>query len=320
MINYIKIRENTRQFLATTSLYVEEFDVLLPYFVSEWYKFYRQYKTNGERRKAPNSNPMKDTKTLPTVEDKLFFILSYLKNNTLQNFHGISFGMSQGKASRWIKILKETLEVALSKMGVLPNREGQALASIIEDLGIKTVLQDATERGIQRNKDQGVQEDEFSGKAHDHNIKNHIVSTKDQEVIFLGYTCSGSVSDKKIVDEAELTFPKGIYLMDDRGYQGYNPEAVHVQRPIKKPKNREYTKLKKWFNKTVSSVRISVEHVMSGVKRCRIVKERCRYYSRDFRDSIILLCTALHNLRVRSPYRNYDTPTSRLWGTRLTHA
>jgi hypothetical protein len=220
MINYIKIRENTRQFLATTSLYVEEFDVLLPYFVSEWYKFYRQYKTNGERRKAPNSNPMKDTKTLPTVEDKLFFILSYLKNNTLQNFHGISFGMSQGKASRWIKILKETLEVALSKMGVLPNREGQALASIIEDLGIKTVLQDATERGIQRNKDQGVQEDEFSGKAHDHNIKNHIVSTKDQEVIFLGYTCSGSVSDKKIVDEAELTFPKGIYLMDDRGYQG----------------------------------------------------------------------------------------------------
>lgn len=313
MINYTKIRENSTQFLAITSLYVEEFDALLPYFAQEWYKYYRQYRVDGQRRKAPFGNPMKDTKTLPTVEDKLFFILSFLKTNSLQNFHGANFDMTQGKASRWIKILKEILKEAFSKMNVLPNRNGQALRGIIENLGVKSVLQDATERSIQKNNDQGVQEDEFSGKAHDHDVKNHIVSTEYQEVIFLGYSYEGSVSDKKIADESELTFPVGIYLIDDKGYIGYNPEGVHIQRPIKKPKNGEYTLLQKWFNKAISTIRIPIEHVMSGIKRCRIVKERCRYYSRNFRDTVMLLCTALHNLRVRSPYRDYNTPFSRLW-------
>jgi len=37
---------------------------------------------------------------LPTPEDRLFFVLTYLKTYTLQVVHGRLFGMVQGKANQ----------------------------------------------------------------------------------------------------------------------------------------------------------------------------------------------------------------------------
>ena len=51
--------------------------------------------------------------------------------------------------------------------------------------------------------------------------------------------------------------------------------------------------------------RRAVEHAISGVKRCRIVKERCRNFAARFRDQVMLTCTGLHNLRVSNPQRGY---------------
>jgi hypothetical protein len=39
---------------------------------------------------------------LPTPEDRLFFLLTYLKTYTLQVVQGRLFGMVQGKANQWI--------------------------------------------------------------------------------------------------------------------------------------------------------------------------------------------------------------------------
>lgn len=50
---------------------------------------------------------------LPTLEDKLFFILCYLKTNNLQEVHGALFGMSQPKANLWIHRLLPLVEQAL---------------------------------------------------------------------------------------------------------------------------------------------------------------------------------------------------------------
>ncbi|KAA6321567.1 hypothetical protein EZS27_028796, partial [termite gut metagenome] len=40
--------------------------------------------------------------SLPTVEDKLFFILVFMKTNPLQEHHAAGFGISQPKANMFI--------------------------------------------------------------------------------------------------------------------------------------------------------------------------------------------------------------------------
>lgn len=76
--------------------------------------------------------------------------------------------------------------------------------------------------------------------------------------------------------------------------------------PFKKPRNGELTEIQKWFNQFVSQRRIVVEHAIRGIKRCRIVQHACRLKGYWIRDQIMNICTALHNLRVRSPLREYE--------------
>jgi hypothetical protein len=62
-------------------------------------------------------------------------------------------------------------------------------------------------------------------------------------------------------------------LFQDTGFQGYKPEHAETYQPKKKPKGKEPTEEEKTENTMIASIRILVEHVISGVKRCRIVKE-----------------------------------------------
>ena len=65
---------------------------------------------------------------LPTPEDRLFFILTYLKTYALQVVQGRLFGMVQGKANQWIHVLLPALLAALRTLGDAPARSLTALA------------------------------------------------------------------------------------------------------------------------------------------------------------------------------------------------
>lgn len=164
MMNYFKIRNKTTQFESVTGLKLEEFDKLLPVFTEEWRNFYRIHTIEGKKRKGPISSPLKDTKSLPSVAEKLFFILVYLKNYSLQEMLGASFGVSQSQASKWQKVLTPLLNNTLESLNLLPAREGQKVAPILEELGENLCFQDATERLINRPKDDSTQEKFYSGK------------------------------------------------------------------------------------------------------------------------------------------------------------
>ncbi len=163
-MNYFKIRNRTKQFESVTGLKLEEFEKLLPVFTDKWRNFYRIHTIEGKKRKGPISNPLKDTKSLSTVAEKLFFILVYLKNYSLQEMLAASFDISQSQASKWRKILTPLLCDTLKSLKVLPVREGQKVASILEKLGEKICFQDATERLINRPADDSTQEKFYSGK------------------------------------------------------------------------------------------------------------------------------------------------------------
>jgi hypothetical protein len=157
---------------------------------------------------------------------------------------------------------------------------------------------DATDRNIQRPKNDEEQEDKYSGKQRCHTIKNTCVSNERSEILYLGYTYSGRVHDKKMVDEERLRFPDNSFLWKDLGYHGYLPNNVHCFEPHKKLKNEELTKIQKLENQAIASVRIVVEHAIGGLKRCRICKEIIRIYDANIRDRIIETCAALHNFRL----------------------
>ncbi len=64
------------------------------------------------------------------------------------------------------------------------------------------------------------------------------------------------------------------------------------------------------LNRILSGVRVQVEHVIAGVKRCRIVKDVLRNTKEGVSDLVMEIACALHNLRVtwRRPL-----PTVDLW-------
>src|SRR5690242_7758138 len=65
---------------------------------------------------------------LPTPEDRLLFILAYVKTYSLQVVQGRLFGMGQSKANQWIHVLLPVLLAALRTLGDAPARSLTALA------------------------------------------------------------------------------------------------------------------------------------------------------------------------------------------------
>ena len=94
----------------------------------------------------------------------MFFLLDYLKNNPLQTFNGVAFGVSQPKVSQIIPVLLTIFDQTLKQMGLSPCRDGEVLQSLLSPHPQKVFTYDGMERGIQRNLDLAAQKEEYSGK------------------------------------------------------------------------------------------------------------------------------------------------------------
>lgn len=129
-------------------------------------------------------------------------------------------------------------------------------------------------------------------------MKNVVITDEKRKVVFLSDTYEGRVHDKTIADDERYQVPEGSQLYQDMGFQGFQMEGVEIMQPKKKPKGEELTDEEKEKNREISSVRIGVEHVINGIKRCRILKEKCRLWRDDVRDKLMETCCGLHNFRV----------------------
>jgi hypothetical protein len=96
------------------------------------------------------------------MEDKLFFILNYLKTNNLQTVQGAFFGISQPKANVWIHCLHPILNQSLAALGELPARKMEDVS--FDDTEMALYFHDGTERPIQRPCDPDHQRLYYSGK------------------------------------------------------------------------------------------------------------------------------------------------------------
>lgn len=133
-----------------------------------------------------------------------------------------------------------------------------------------------------------------------------MVNTHSQKVVCP--TQPGKKHDKKVTDEAAIRYPLNATLGKDTGFQGYEPLGVLTWQPKKKPKGQALSVADQCLNQTLSAGRIIIEPSLSGVKRCRIVKDVLRNTKAGFSDLVMEVACALHNLRVafRHPVPSLD--------------
>jgi len=92
-MKYDKVRRNPKQLLSLPGFTLAEFEAFVPTFGYHWDEYYSHFTLKGKLRLRISYN--RKSSQLPLINDKLLFILSYLKNNPLQEYHGATYGMTQ---------------------------------------------------------------------------------------------------------------------------------------------------------------------------------------------------------------------------------
>ena len=127
---FADLQPRPTELLDLTSLTVEEFQQLGPPFEAAFQAHMAQWRFDGQPRTARRYSTYK-TCPLPTPEDRLLFILTYLKTYPLQVVQGRLFGMDQSKANQWLHVLLVVLQATLRALGDAPSRSLQELAQRI---------------------------------------------------------------------------------------------------------------------------------------------------------------------------------------------
>jgi hypothetical protein len=145
-LRFTELQSRPIEFLDFTSVTLDEFQQLVPLFEAAFQSRMAVWRMDGKPRTARRFTVYK-TCPLPTPEDRLFFLLTYLKTYTLQVVHGRLFGMVQGKANQWIHVLLPALLAALRTLGDAPARSLTALAQRlgVSEADVATVVTPLTE-------------------------------------------------------------------------------------------------------------------------------------------------------------------------------
>jgi len=300
---------NPIRFVAMTGYVLEDFLGLLPYFEKAHHQYFSKHDTTGKRKKQQRKFVIYHNSPLPTVADRLAFILSFTKLNPIQEQHADWFNMTQKQCNEFIHSLTIVLEDALEDACAMPATTAEGLVGKLAIEGEILLMHDGTEREIPRPVDDEGQKENYSGKKKRHTLKNGVIISTICLILFVGATVSGSTHDKKIADLQYLDVLAGavakIILLQDTGYQGFAPDGIRIVQPLKKPKGKELTQAQKDENRAISTVRIMVEHAIGSTKRYRIVKDECRLRKNKYPYKIFAICAALHNFRVERKPFNY---------------
>jgi len=131
-VRFADVQFRPAEFLNLTSLTLEEFQVLVAPFEAAFQDHMAAWRLDGKPRTARRFTVYR-TCPLATPEERLFFVLTYLKTAAVQGVQGRLFGLGQSKANQWIHVLLPALLAALRTLGDAPAR---SLAALAQRLGV----------------------------------------------------------------------------------------------------------------------------------------------------------------------------------------
>src|SRR5258706_4307340 len=161
----LQIRDD-RQMKALTGLSQAQFDPLLSAFSNLYrttqQKTYEEGVAAGTRRRHPGGG---SKGKLPTMAEKLQFVLYYYQTYPTFDVLGTQFGMARSKAHENLHKLSPILYDTLVYLELMPYRElttPEELKAALQ--GGDRLLIDATERAYHRSQEDAKQREDCSGK------------------------------------------------------------------------------------------------------------------------------------------------------------
>lgn len=193
----------------------------------------------------------------------------------------------------------------------MPKREFSDVAEFEEHLkDAQEVLIDGTENPIERPKDADNQKSKYSGKKKAHTDISLVISDKKRYIYYLSPLYNGSNVDMGILKKEfppTLHWFKNMRVLVDLGFVGiaklyeFKELLIGFKKPRKSKANPEpsLTAEQKQHNRAVSKERIYVEHAIGGMKKFRILRNKCRLKSQSLKERNIGICAGLWNYQLK---------------------
>jgi len=223
--------------------------------------------------------------TFKTIKEKVAVVLFYYKSYPTQELLGMILDTDQSTISRLfhriIPLIEEAadpeMKTFLSNVKAIMHKEhiktlDQLFLKFPE---LKDVSTDATEQSCYRSTDYEQQKEYYSGKSKKHAIKTQILVSYNGKLLDISKSYPGKVHDKKIMDQERTIekLPEIVPQRFDSGYQGiineYPQHYLILQR--KKPKGKPLANIDKELNWANSKRRIIAEHIISRLKKFKIL-------------------------------------------------
>jgi len=290
--------KNNRLMKSLTGMSINEFKILAITFekvLHESFSKKKRERSVGGGRKG----------FLKAAEEKLFFILFYLKIYPTFDLAGFIFGgANRSRPFEWVRQFLPLLEKALGRSVEMPKRKIHTMEEFynmcpeVNDLFI-----DGTERRTQRPKNVKSQKKRYSGKKKMHSRKNMVISDDRRRILFISPSKDGKIHDLTQLKKNQILdfIPKNVNIWVDKGYQGIKKVVKNdniVYMPHKKPKKKTLTTDQKTENSIISGFRIVVEHAINGIKRFGAMSGIYRN-KKGQDDQMIYACAGLWNFHLQ---------------------
>lgn len=300
-INLQRAKRSDRIMRALTGLNSQAFEQLVNAFGKVLNKFIRQQAALIHRERAMGGGR---THTLETMEEKLFYILFYLKCYPTYDVAGFFYGVDRSQPFHWTYFLMPLLQETLGRELVLPKRKIKSVEEFFQLFPeVKDVFIDGTERPIQRPKKKKQQTEHYSGKKRRHTQKNIVVTDLNKRVLALTNTKPGKHHDYALFKKSELpeNIPKQVAAWFDLGFKGAEKDYdLSLVMPHKKSKNNPLTDEEKQDNKVISGIRVIGEHAIAGIKRLKCVTDVFRNRKVNVADTFMLLSCGIWNYHLKA--------------------
>lgn len=274
-----------------------EFERLLPVFSACLIQ--RRMELKPDRKRKVGGGRKGD---LPTDEDKLLYILLYLKLYPTYDALAVLTNHQRSKCGDSVKLLLPALEKALGRQMVLPVRRGRSLEEIFRDNpGLKDVFIDGTERRVNKPKRLKKRDKLYSGKKKAHTRKSVIVSDARKRILLLTQAKSGRRHDKRLVDKSLIAnhIPESVTVWTDTGFIGMQGLHANTIMPKKATKNHKLTETERQENQLIASIRVVNEHAIGGMKRFKAAADIYRNRLPNMDDKLMRVSAGLWNFHLQ---------------------
>ncbi|MBK2297325.1 transposase family protein [Francisella philomiragia] len=254
LLSYSKLSEKPRIFRKLTGLKLPDFTKIISEISSSMDK---EFSKLGRKPK------------ITSHEDRVLLVLIYYRCYMTMEFLGYLLNLDESNVCR---LLKRVELLLVKKIHIKKDRT-------LTGEKVEQLLIDATEQPIQRPKKAKRRKLSYSGKKKRHTQKVEISIDKNGRITNISNIFPGKVHDIKIRRNSDK-LPCNIDKYCDSGYQGLQKESNNVKLPYKKPKGEKLTIEQKQYNKSISKIRIYVEHKIAQIKKFRIVGETYRNFGK----------------------------------------